>query len=47
MEIVVGAVLWPMVVYNAAQEDQPKPSVWQWIGVGLFFASGTTFAGRI
>lgn len=46
LEIVGGMVLAPLVVYNAVTDDTPTPSVWQWIGVGIFAFAGVGYVGR-
>lgn len=44
--VVAGMVLAPMVIYNACQQDGPKVTVWQWIGVAIFAFAGVGYAGR-
>lgn len=44
--IVGGMVLAPFVIYNAVTESDPKPTVWQWIGVAIFAFAGIGYAGR-
>lgn len=46
IEVISGAVLAPFVIYNAFTDNTPKPTVWQWIGVGIFVLSGVQIAGR-